>query len=107
VRHRFVVPSALVLVALLSAGPGQAYNGGPLRNVTDLTPTCAGRHASVGTKQLRLEPDAFAAGMLVENRHYKAIEEGTGPYKDMSPADRQSSTRSGKSHSHPHRNGGA
>jgi hypothetical protein len=27
--------------------------------------------------------------MLVENRHYKPIEEGAGPYKDMSPADRQ------------------
>lgn len=88
-RHRFVVPAALVLVALLSAGPGQAFNGGPLRNVTDLTPTCAGCHSSVGKEQLRLEPDALAATMLVENRHYKAIEEGTGPYKDMSPADRQ------------------
>jgi len=88
-RHRFVVPAALVLVALLSAGPGQAYNGGPLRNVTDLTPTCAGCHSSVGKEQLRVEPDAFAASMLVENRHYKPIEEGAGPYKDMSPADRQ------------------
>jgi len=88
-RHRFSIPAALVLVALLSAGPGQAFNGGPLRNVTDLTPTCAGCHSSVGKEQLRLEPDAVAATMLVENRHYKAIEDGTGPYKDMSPADRQ------------------
>ena len=88
-RHRFVIPAALVLVALLSAGRGQAYNGGPLRNVTDLTPTCAGCHSSVGKEQLRLEPEAVAATMLVENRHYKAIEEGAGPYKDMSPADRQ------------------
>ena len=88
-RHRLVVPAALMMVALLSAEPGQAYNGGPLRNVTDLTPTCAGCHSSVGKEQLRLEPDAVAASMLVENRHYKAIEEGSGPYKDMSPADRQ------------------
>jgi hypothetical protein len=88
-RHRFVVPAALVLVALLSAGPGQAYNGGPLRNVTDLTPTCASCHSSVGKEQLRVEPEAFAATQLVENRHYKAIEEGAGPYKDVSPADRQ------------------
>lgn len=88
-RHRFGVPAALVLVALLSAGPGQAYNGGPLRNVTDLTPTCASCHSSVGKEQLRVEPEAFAATLLVENRHYKAIEEGAGPYKDMSPADRQ------------------
>ena len=87
--HRFVVPAALVLVALLSAVPGQAYNGGPVRNVTDLTPTCAGCHSSVGKEQLGLEPEAVAASMAVENRHYKAIEDGTGPYKDMSPADRQ------------------
>ena len=88
-RHRFGVPAALVLVVLLSPGPGQAYNGGPLRNVTDLTPTCAGCHSSLGKEQLRVEPEAFAASLLVENRHYKAIEEGAGPYKDMSPADRQ------------------
>ena len=88
-RHRFVVQAALVLVALLSAGPGQAYNGGPLRNVTDLTPTCAGCHSSMGKEQLRVEPEAFAASQLVESKHYKAIEEGAGPYKDMNPADRQ------------------
>lgn len=88
-RHRSVVSVALVLVAVASATPGQAYNGGPVRNVTDLTPTCAGCHSSVGKEQLRLEPEAVAASMLVENRHYKAIEEGSGPYKDMSPADRQ------------------
>lgn len=88
-RYTFVVPATLVVAALLSVTPGQAFNGGPLRNVTELTPTCAGCHSSVGKDQLRLEPEGVAATMLVENRHYKAIEDGTGPYKDMAPADRQ------------------
>jgi hypothetical protein len=38
---------------------------------------------------LRVEPEAFATSQLVENKHYKAIEEGSGPYKEMSPEDRQ------------------
>jgi hypothetical protein len=88
-RYPFGVPAAVVLVVLLLAGSVPAYNGGPLRNVTDLTPTCAGCHSSVGKEQLRVEPEAFAATQLVENKHYKALEEGAGPYKDMSPADRQ------------------
>jgi hypothetical protein len=88
-RYPLGVPAAAVLVVLLVAGSVPAYNGGPLRNVTDLTPTCAGCHSSVGKEQLRVEPEAFAATQLVENKHYKAIEEGAGPYKDMSPGDRQ------------------
>lgn len=88
-RHSFGKQAAAGLAVLLWTGSAQAFNGGPLRNVTDLTPTCAGCHSSVGKEQLRLEPEAFAATQLVENRHYKAIEEGAGPYKDMSPADRQ------------------
>ncbi|MBI1845817.1 MAG: hypothetical protein HY294_14720 [Candidatus Rokubacteria bacterium] len=81
--------TVLLSSALLLAGSAQAYNGGPLRNVTDLMPQCAGCHASVGKEQLRVEPEAFAASQLVENKHYKAIEDGAGGYKDMSPADRQ------------------
>jgi hypothetical protein len=80
---------ALSIGILSFAGSGQAYNGGPLRNVTDLTPQCAACHASVSKEQLRVEPEAFAASQTVENKHYKAIEEGSGPYKDMSAEDRQ------------------
>ena len=87
--HPLNVTLLLLAFALLWAGPAPAYNGGPLRNVTDLTPTCAGCHSSVGKEQLRVEPEAYAATLLVENRHYKAIEEGAGPYREMSPADRQ------------------
>ncbi len=87
--HPLNVTLLLLAFALLWAGPAPAYNGGPLRNVTDLTPTCAGCHSSVGKEQLRVEPEAYAATLLVENRHYKAIEEDAGPYREMSPADRQ------------------
>src|SRR5712691_11532261 len=80
------------LVVLLepSVGAGvYGYSGGPLRNVTDLTPTCAGCHASFSKEQLRNEPEAFANSQVKENKHYKAIEDGAGPYQQMSPADRQ------------------
>jgi hypothetical protein len=74
---------------LLPAANVTAYSGGPLRNVTDLAPTCASCHSSFSKDQLRNEPEAFAAGQVKETKHYKAIEEGAGPYQQMSPADRQ------------------
>src|SRR5947209_6863547 len=76
---------------LLSMAPPHTYgySGGPLRNVTDLAPTCAGCHSSYSKDQLRNEPEAFANGQVKENKHYKAIEDGSGPYQQMSPADRQ------------------
>jgi hypothetical protein len=83
------VTLGLAVGILTSTGSGQAYNGGPLRNVTDLTPHCASCHSSMSKDELRVEPEAFAMSQVVENKHYKAIEEGAGPYKDMSPADRQ------------------
>lgn len=81
--------AASLTVLLGVGGSAQGYNGGPLRNVTDLTPHCAGCHSSLGKEDLRVEPEAFAASQTVESKHYKAIEEGSGPYKDMSPDDRQ------------------
>ncbi len=65
------------------------YAGGPLRNVTDLAPTCASCHSSFSKDQLRNEPEAFANSQIKETKHYRAIEDGSGPYQPMSPADRQ------------------
>src|SRR2546428_12183055 len=65
------------------------YSGGPVRNVTDLAPTCAGCHSSFTRDQLRNEPEAFATSQIKENKHYKAIEDGIGPDQQMSAADRQ------------------
>ena len=88
-RATLTVASIPMFANLLFAPAAKAYNGGPLRNVTDLTPQCASCHSSVGKEQLRVEPEAFGATQLVETKHYKAIEDGAGLYKDMSPADRQ------------------
>jgi hypothetical protein len=85
----FGLPVLLTLAGLAVAAPVHGYNGGPLRNVTDLVPTCAGCHSSMQKEQLRVEPEAFAAAQLVENKHYKAIEEGRGEYEKLSPEDRQ------------------
>jgi hypothetical protein len=74
---------------VLPIASSHAYNGGPVRNVTDLAPTCASCHASFNKDQLRNEPDAFATSQVKENKHYKAIEDGTGEYAKMAPADRQ------------------
>src|SRR2546425_9367462 len=87
------------LVVLLepSVGAGvYGYVGGPLRNVTDLAPTCAGCHSSFNKEQLRGEPEAFAAGQVKETKHYKAIEDGAGAYAQMSPTDRQKLPADGK-----------
>ena len=76
-------------VLLVSPPPSLAWSGGPLYNVTDLDPKCAACHASVTKDQLRTEPAGLANYLFVENLHYKAIEDGKGPYQPMAPADRQ------------------
>ena len=88
-RHLIQPLGAFVVTFLVMAESAQGYSGGPLRNVTDLSPTCAACHASFNREQLRGEPEAFANSQVKENKHYKALEEGTGPYQNMSPADRQ------------------
>lgn len=88
-RHITSLLGVLSIVLAPLAPAAHSYSGGPLRNVTDLTPTCAGCHSSFNKEQLRGEPEAFANSQVKENKHYKAIEEGTGPYQQVSPADRQ------------------
>jgi hypothetical protein len=88
-RRSAAVLAIAPLVFLAPTLRAGAWSGGPLFNVTDLEPKCAVCHSSVGREQLRLEPPGLANSMVVENRHYKAIEEGTGPYQGMPPADRQ------------------
>ena len=79
----------LTLASIVVTSGAQGYSGGPLRQVTDLSPTCAACHSSMQKEQLRVDPEAMQASQVVETKHYKAIEEGAGAYKDMSPADRQ------------------
>jgi len=86
---RCALSVVMVLLAVFAGGLAQAYSGGPTFIVSDLTTTCASCHASVQKDQLRVEREAFAAAQLVESKHYKAIEEGRGNYKEMSPEERQ------------------
>lgn len=87
---RFVtVISVLGLTFALDASGAGAWSGGPLFDVTDLDPKCAVCHSTVGREASRIESPAFAASQLPENRHYKAIEDGTGAYQNVSAADRQ------------------
>ena len=55
------VTGALSVGIFVFTGSGQGYNGGPLRNVTDLTPHCASCHSSMSKEDVRVEPEAFAA----------------------------------------------
>lgn len=97
-RRTTSVLGILALAVLLVASGAQGYNGGPLRNVTDLSPTCAGCHSSMQKEQLRVEPEAFAATQIVENKHYKQLEAGEGPYKEVPAADRQKLLEDVKTH---------
>jgi hypothetical protein len=79
----------VTLAAVLTSGAAHGYSGGPTWIVTDLTTGCASCHSSMQKSQLRTEREQMAAAQFVENKHYRALEEGTGSYKDMSPEDRQ------------------
>jgi len=88
-RQSAMTISVLAVLVFLAPQPAAAYPGGPVRNVTDLAPTCASCHSSVSKEQLRNEPEAFANAQIKETKHYKAIEDGAGPYQQMAAADRQ------------------
>lgn len=81
--------SVSAALCLAAAPPAGAWSGGPLLNVTDIEAKCAVCHSSVGKEQLRLDPPGLQSGWVFENRHYKPVEDGTGAYQGMAPADRQ------------------
>src|SRR5580704_17932831 len=82
--------AAIIWIALslaiiqLPCGSAWAYPGGPLRDVTDIAPYCAGCHSSVGIEQLRNLPAAQAQKRTVAG-HIDAIKSGEGPYAKLSP----------------------
>jgi len=86
-RRAWIAVTAIF--AVFAGGPAGAYSGGPTFIVTDLTTACASCHSSMQREQVRVEKETLAAAQLVEGKHYKAIEEGRGGYKDMSPEERQ------------------
>jgi hypothetical protein len=72
-----------------SASSAFGWSGGPVYDVTDLEPKCAVCHSVVSKDTLRTEPAGVQNFFFLENRHYRAIETGAGPYQAMSPEDRQ------------------
>lgn len=87
-RRLLPLLAAWALLVATASGAG-AWPGGPLFNVTDFDAKCAVCHSAVGREQHRLESPAFAASQAFEARHYKPIDDGTGAYQGMAPADRQ------------------
>jgi hypothetical protein len=65
-----------------------AYPGGPLRDVTDAAPYCAGCHSSVGIDQLRDLPADQARKRTAAVAHLDAIKAGSGPYAKLTPDQR-------------------
>jgi hypothetical protein len=83
----FIGLSVIVLSAVGTRA--DAWSGGPVFNVTDLDAKCAVCHSSVGKEQLRLDSAGMANSLVLENRHYKAIEEGAGAYASVPAAERE------------------
>jgi len=82
-----VLASSLAVIALACV-PAQAYPGGPLRDVTDAAPYCAGCHSSVGIEQLRDLPADQARKRTAAVAHLGAIKAGSGPYAKLTPDQR-------------------
>ena len=79
--------SVITFTGLLGAS-AWAYPGGPLRDVTDAAPYCAGCHSSIGVEQLRDLPAAQAQKRTAAAAHIDAIKAGSGPYAKLSAEQR-------------------
>ena len=65
-----------------------AYPGGPLRDVTDAAPYCAGCHSSIGVEQLRDLPAEQARKRTAAVAHIEAIKAGSDSYAKLTPDQR-------------------
>jgi hypothetical protein len=84
------VGSAIAFAMALSVFDGSiawSYPGGPLEDVTDAAPYCAGCHSSVDANQLRDIQGPRAQEMLVAS-HIAAIKAGENGYSKLTPEQR-------------------
>jgi hypothetical protein len=82
--------SAMIFAIAVSALEGSiawSYPGGPLEDVTDAAPYCAGCHSSVDMNQLRDMPGPRAQAMLAAS-HIAAIKAGENSYSKLTPDQR-------------------
>jgi cytochrome c553 len=79
---------AMAALVALTRQSAWAYPGGPLHDVTDTAPYCAGCHSSVGVEQLRELPPEQARRRTAVIAHIDAIKSGEGPYAKLNPQQR-------------------
>ncbi len=84
--------ASLTLLVLLSVALGRgsiarAYPGGPLQDVTDAAPYCAGCHSSTDENQLR-DMQGPRKQQMLASKHIAAIKAGTGNYSKLTPDQR-------------------
>jgi hypothetical protein len=75
------------LMAAFDASIAWGYPGGPLEDVTDAAPYCAGCHSSTDANQLRDMPGPRAQDLLVA-AHIAAIKAGANGYQKLTPEQR-------------------
>jgi hypothetical protein len=84
------IGSAMLLAMALTALDGPiawSYPGGPLEDVTDAAPYCAGCHSSVDANQLRDMEGPRVQEMLAAS-HIAAIKAGENAYSKLTPEQR-------------------
>ena len=82
------IASAMILaLGALEASRASAYPGGPLEDVTDAAPYCAGCHSSTDANQLRDMQGPRMQDMLVA-AHIAAIKGGEDNYSKLTPEQR-------------------
>jgi hypothetical protein len=83
------VLSPVILLTLILSGGAVAwgYPGGPLDDVTDAAPFCAGCHSSTDANQLRGVQGPRKDQMLASS-HIAAIKAGDGNYSKLTPEQR-------------------
>ena len=74
-------------MSALDASIAWSYPGGPLEDVTDAAPYCAGCHSSTDANQLRDMPGPRAQDMLAAS-HIAAIKAGENGYSKLTPEQR-------------------
>lgn len=86
------IAGASLGLAVIMAAPHVAWSYASFQrfpHVSDGVPYCAGCHSSVDAAY---HPEVSAEspqGQVYTTRHYKALEEGTGPYKPIEPDQRK------------------
>ncbi|MGO9604645.1 MAG: hypothetical protein ACLQAT_14870 [Candidatus Binataceae bacterium] len=78
----------LAMILALCGSTAWAYPGGPLQDVTDAAPYCAGCHSSTDANQLRDMQKGPETEEMLATSHIAAIKAGQGAYSKLTPEQR-------------------